>query len=398
MKIENKEWSFLISICSNFVSENINLNKVFSSFKKEFDWTVFYSLAIDNMVIAIVYNELYKLNDIYVPDIIWDKMKLHSKAILNKNLIQTNELTKLTKILNANKLEFVPYKGVTLSHFIYQNLGNRPSLDLDIMIDVKKINKVKNILKINNYIISDNLSDQLFKSLLKNSCEISIKKKVANQFINIDTHWRISKLQLQMNVGIVEMKKESKIVDFYGTKINFLNPEAQFIILAMHHYGKDEMGLKQIIDLGMVIMKYKEELNWTKLIVLSKKWKVFKLTLYSLNICQEILKINLPKQISILINKNCDEKFITKSLNRIHSSKGVMDYNGKNMFIRRIKLHLKVRDNFQIILKIIYLHVVAFFTPIEEDFKNPKKVSTLQWYFTFFKKPFLLYAKFYIKS
>jgi hypothetical protein len=83
-----------------------------------------------------------------------------------------------------------------------------------------------------------------------------------------------------MNVGIVEMKKESKIVDFYGTKINFLNPEAQFIILAMHHYGKDEMGLKQIIDLGMVIMKYKEELNWTKLIVLSKKWKVFKLTLY----------------------------------------------------------------------------------------------------------------------
>ena len=89
MKIENKEWSFLISICSNFVSENINLNKVFSSFKKEFDWTVFYSLAIDNMVIAIVYNELYKLNDIYVPDIIWDKMKLHSKAILNKNLIQT---------------------------------------------------------------------------------------------------------------------------------------------------------------------------------------------------------------------------------------------------------------------------------------------------------------------
>jgi RNAse (barnase) inhibitor barstar len=390
MNKENKEWSFLISICTNSVLSNIDLNTIFIPFKKEFNWTVFYSFAYYNRVIPIVYDELDKLNNISVPELIWDKMNLHSKAVIKNNLTQTNELIKLTKILNSNGLEFIPYKGITLSHFVYQNLGNRLSADLDIMIDIKNLNKVKNVLEQNNYIIPDKISSRLYKADLKNNCEVSIKKKVVNQFIFIDTHWLISSKRLQMNVGVIEMKKESKIMDFFGTKINYLNPEALFIILAMHHYGKEEMDLKQIIDLGMITVKYESELDWTKLILLSKKWKVFRLTLYSLKICQEILNINLPKTISKLINENCDEKFIAKSLDSVYNSKGKFDLNNIDNFTRRIKLHLKIRDDYPTKLKIIYHHLMIIVNPIELDFKNPKKVNTFQWYLTFFKKPFRL--------
>lgn len=394
---KNNEWNFLIKICENFVHKNIDLNSFYFTLKTDFNWNTFYSYTKHHRIITIVYNELYKLKEIEVPSSIWNEMSVYNKIIISNNLSLTNESIKLTNILNDKGLDLLHYKGITLSHFVYQNIGDRPTADIDIMVDIDHVGSIINTLEKNNYQFLNKLSDQLFKIHLKRNCEVSIRKKTADEFVFIDMHWRISNNMLQMNTGFNEMKNESKLVDFFGTKINYLNPEALFITLAMHHYGKEKMvHLKQIIDLGMVIERYKNELDWNKLISLSKEWKVLKLTLYSLKICQKLLNLNVPEHIALLIKKNCDEKFITTYLNTLQNSKGKYVDDVKDDFVRGIKLHLKVRDNFLTKLKVIYYHLLTIILPNEMDFKNPKTATTLQWHLAFFKKPFRLFKNYII--
>ena len=388
-----KEWEFLKIVCTNYVLKNIDLNSKFLTIKENFDWELFYSFANTNKVIPIVYDELKQLENIIIPKKIENNMFFYTKFIIEKNFTYSNELKKLNDVLNTHKIDFVAYKGIILSQYIYQNVGIRPTLDLDIMIKVEDLDKIKNILNLNNYEYSKPLSKNLLKNL-----KFIIKKYIGDKIVYIDTHWRVSNLLLQMKVGYDEMISEAKLINFYGTKINLLNPEAHFIIIAMHHFGKNEMSLKQFIDLVVILEKFKDELNWTKLVMLSKKWKVYKLTLYSLKICQEIINNNLPNKISQLIENECDKKFINKNINSFNLNKGKLNENVKDIFIGRIKLHLKIRDNFWIKLKIAYLHLKAFITPKEVDFKNPRKISSLQWYLTFLKKPFCLFYKFYIKN
>jgi hypothetical protein len=385
--MDNKEWHFLICVCQKFIGGEVDLIKEFDFIENDFNWKSFQRLAYYHRIIAIIYNVLIKIEQIKVPPEIGNQMVIYFKASAKSNLGLTKELIELTNLFKEYDLRMIPYKGVLLSHFVYNNLGARPSADIDIMIDPSQLNQIKQKLDQAGYEVPKHKSSILFESHLKNNCEISINKKLSDQLI--------SNLMLQMNVGYFEMISETTKIDFFGTTINLLKPEALFTVLCMHHYGKEKMvHLKQIIDLGMVLKFHKHEMDWDKLVALSKEWKVYKLTLYSLKICQDLLKIDLPKKIVKQILGNCDQQYVKDYMGSLVNSKGKFADDIKDDFNRGLKLHLKVRDDFITKWKVIYYHWYTIIIPNETDFENPQKISNLGWYLAFLKKPFRLFKSY----
>ena len=63
-----------------------------------------------------------------------------------KSLKSIQELLKLSKVLNENKIDFIPLKGAQLILFYYRNLSLRPIRDIDILVKKEEISKIIEIL------------------------------------------------------------------------------------------------------------------------------------------------------------------------------------------------------------------------------------------------------------
>ena len=393
MESSNKEWSFLIKICDLFIAKNKDLQVVIP---EGLDWDKFIELATHHRVLSIVYDQLVKI-DKDVPNYIHKQLANYFKARTKFNLTLTSELIILLKLFKEKGLGIIPYKGVLLSHFVYGNLGTRPSADIDIMVREEELDEIIKYLDDHQYEVPEKLDSKLWKSYRANNCELSILKFVGDKNISIDTHWKIANRMLQMDVGYRQMKKESTIVDFFGQKINFLNPEALLIITSMHHFGKEKMvHLKQLIDLAMIVKHYGEKLDWEKVVSLSKQWKVFKLTMSSLMMVAELLEMKYPNNIEQQIRSNGNKRFIDNHLDSMTKSKGKYAEDIKDDFTRGLGLHLRLREGMMTKFKVLFFHIQTILVPNILDFRNPKKISSLEWYKAMFLKPFRLIKNYII--
>ncbi len=196
---------------------------------------------IDNLMFEILKEDL---DDAFLER--WKKKCLQNQAMA---VFQGEEIENLCRIFAENKIHYLPLKG-----FYLRNLYPRPDLrfmsDIDVLIDEKKMRKVKKLMKKNGYEVESYnyyMHDEYAKKPF-------VKFEIHRSLVSRDSEY------YGYYSDILERVKENPEQPFQHR----LSLEDQYIFNLVHfykHFTNSGSGIRYLIDSFLFERKYKDVID-----------------------------------------------------------------------------------------------------------------------------------------
>lgn len=241
----------------------------------------------ENEVSLSVYYQLKKLSLLNsIPPQI--NRKLENRFLSNAayNIIHLENLARLAKKLNEKKVPIMILKGAALCDTVYPHIGLRTFCDLDILIQKKDIQKVKEVLKQLDYSISHTHAQHHFSAYQE-----------SNHSLPLEVHWDLvneaSPFQkYAFQLCLEKFWQDAMSFEFRETEALWLSPEHQLIYLSVHMLKEGYSNRKWLYDLYYLLKFFRGGIDWKRLFEECEKYQVKRPVYYALSTLDEIFHIS----------------------------------------------------------------------------------------------------------
>ncbi|MCK5003973.1 MAG: nucleotidyltransferase family protein [Candidatus Aminicenantes bacterium] len=271
-----------------------NSEKLFESV----DWEGVMSLSINHGTLPVVYKKISKLKTGLIPSEVLLRFKDVYHKIVRWNLIQSNQLIKVLKILKKNDIKAIPIKGPVISMQAYGDIGYRMFQDLDLIILPDGFINVYDLLCKEGYEPSIKLSEK--KKKLWNRFRRDIEFKKGKTLIDI--HQRISQGNSSFDI-FKEQFERTEVVGILDQKIDVLSVEDTIVYLCINSAKDQWNSLRMVADLSFLI-RSDPEIDWEVLIKNARSRGILRMILSGLLFISVITKESLPEIVMMEIQKD----------------------------------------------------------------------------------------------
>jgi hypothetical protein len=255
------------------------------------------------------------------------------KDVLLRNQLIVSEILNLSENFNKFDIHFVFLKGAASIFQIERSKSVRYLSDIDVLIDIKDINKLHIMLKkigIKHYF---DISHDYMNSRKNHSLE-TIQ---LNSGINIDLHFRSSSpLDFNFCPFSKNFLKDFDVINMKGINVNVLNINQIYIFSLYQLFARDEINncSSSIVDLILIESLYRNYID-EKYILFNENLKLKKFH----SLWKSLTNLNLNNL------KKFEKGFVIKIFNepRINFSKRI-----KIIFLNLIYFKRSVREKYGI--------------------------------------------------
>lgn len=288
---EEKELLFLLSRVD---PEAVVLEKARSLITPIFDWDSFTSISIKHGTSAISYKNLLKLGSI--PQSIIDKFRNIYNNSLRSNILMVSELDRLIDGMNETGIEVISLKGATASEKIFGDIGLYPSGDIDILVKVEDIDRVRQFLEADGYKLNDKGFDEYREYFIKELYHISL----SNNRYTIEPHWNL--FFRYFTTPPEFWWEESITISSGGKEYTFLSPEKNVLYTSFRLFSKGFVNFRFLVLIAEVIRHYRDNIDWDKLFDYAKEYKFENVLRVALKLSAELLGASIPEEYAKLKN------------------------------------------------------------------------------------------------
>jgi hypothetical protein len=280
----------LLLLLSRVDPEALALEKAQAIIDSCLNWDSFVSLSIKHGTAAIIFKNLVKLDNI--PRIIADKFRNIYNNSLRSNIIMVTELDRLINGLNKDGMEVVALKGSTASEKIFGDIALYPSCDIDILVRVEDIERVRKFLEAEGYELNDKGFDEFRDFFIKELYHISL----SNGRFTVEPHWD---LFFRYFKTPSEFWWDERItVSSGGRQYRFLSPEKNVLYASFRLFSKGFSNFRFLVLIAEIIRYYKNDLDWEKLFHYATEYKFNNVLRLTMKMCHELLDSSIPKEYS----------------------------------------------------------------------------------------------------
>lgn len=219
-----------------------------------------------------------------------EKLKL---KILRSNIRETEHVFKVSKVLKNLQDSCIPV--IVLKGLVVRNLYPRPELrtmsDADILVPLETLGKVSRLMKDMGYRQTKNFEDHGAHIVFKKEGEYPV-----------EVHWTL--INNAFFKGNKEFEKElwQDCMDVQVGKVNALglSVENLAVHLCTHmavHLAYKGFGLRQLIDLTLLVNNYGNEIDWNRFLSKIKVSGIERFTFTVFNLSSELFGMKIPIEI-----------------------------------------------------------------------------------------------------
>ena len=213
---------------------------------------------------------------------------------LRRNLLKFNELHKVLLEFQKNGIPILLLKGSYLAKFIYQNIGLRPMVDLDLMVERDHLQPALEILRKLGYGGSD---------LPLSAEEIDVYKHAPTLekpgLIWLELHWKLTDKDEGLQIEEQDLWQRVKPVQFDNVKAMVLAPEDLVLHICVHAaYGHlFSVQARSVVDLAEILIKEGGCINWETIIDKADRWQAGRGAFLMLYLAQYYLNAPVPNAV-----------------------------------------------------------------------------------------------------
>ncbi len=351
------EKDFIIEI----VKFNTNIEKIEKLIKSnEINWIKLLGFISYHRIAGLVYDKMNKINIRLLDFPVFFSTYMINQSQKIRNDYQLEEIKKIARELNKNKIKYVFLKGSILNHTVFES-GTRSSNDIDILINKDSIQSATKLLNNLGYVQGKyNYKKNIIENFSNEELTLSLKSRGETcPFVKIVNETAIKTIDVDLNFSLdwTPDYNQSKIEEILNNRIKIKISENDIIYsasiydniieLCTHLYKDsaliDIVKKRKVFDLYKFIdIYYYININFKHIDfkVLKKKitfFKAEKFVYFTLKYLIEIFEDFKTKEITSLINEL--EKYIDddRILDTIFDQ-----YNEENKLLTSIKIRDRI--------------------------------------------------------
>ena len=281
-----------------------------------------------------------------------------------RQLQMTHTLVEVSKLLKANQVHNLAFKGPLLSYELYGVFGLKSSIDLDFLIKKEDLIKVeKALLEIGyvpaglNYSKMPKVVWRLFSAFNYHAGYINHDKQH-----EVEMHWKFFASESVFPNTTNEQLTSLRAFSIAGEQVNTLPKEELFIYLSVHGSIHLWGRFKWLLDVRGFLLKYEEDIDWEYILQASNKVNMKRAVLLSVYLCNAFFKTPIPSELE---GYKSDKNLLKLLRMSVDSINGPFKSGSRLRYIRVIML---VRGRLKDVLKgcfflfFYYLSRPLFFT------------------------------------
>lgn len=325
----------LLLHCSCAHIEAHTVKKIKHLVKKDLNWDYLIDVASKHSLRSVLYFHLSRLCSEEVPLDIMGHLRNYHIFNVRKNLLMLGELLKILKLIKAEGIIAVPYKGPILSIDFYGDISLREFGDLDIFVDKKDVIKVKNILISSGYESNLDLDAEKEYNYLKFQREYKFTNK--NNGLCIEIKWYLPLISLSFPKNLLSMNQiKTKIIEINNQEIVSFSDEDLLMILVLHSVSHLWSKMSLICDIAELI-KNSNELDWNKVMESAHFMAIERILYLNLSLVNELFDIKLPKEVKLKIESDNKIEYLKQDVMKII-------FENNYGLLHKIFLRLKIRE------------------------------------------------------
>lgn len=250
------------------------------------DYPGLLKLALSNEVAPILYKNLNGLN--VIPDDVQDRFRNAYLHTTKNNILNSREMVNVLTLLRNKSIEAVPLKGSFASDVVFGNLGYYPATDIDILVKPSDIRLSEDILSGAGYTRNIGISED---DLLSSHYHFIYQKGGHT----VEVHWNLVKryFDIPPDFWWEDMRK----IEHEGIEATMLSIERYIMYLVFRLFDHGFRPLKFFVLISEIVNKYSKEIDWDKLFLFSKEYRMERLVSFTLKLLNNMFDTKMPDDI-----------------------------------------------------------------------------------------------------
>ncbi|EKU97455.1 hypothetical protein Lepto7375DRAFT_6646 [Leptolyngbya sp. PCC 7375] len=308
----NPEISFLLKCARVYlnIDDPCKINQLIQ--QTSLNWDEVIKMAQVHRVLPILHKTLTLVSPQELPDFVLPKLhQLHFKNI-KRNFFLLQELIRFLDILKKHQIDAITFKGPMTAMVAYGDLSLRTFYDLDLLVHSHDFFKLRDIAKNHGYTCDLLMAKEERECLAKLSFqdqELYFNSQKEYSLVNVknriflDIHQGVLSKQFSPLFNTQWIWEHTQQVKIGGHQVLGLTPEVQILVLCAQGVEDCWNHLGKLFDVAILI-KNQPDLDWDKLVKLSKQMDVFPRLLLGLCLIRQLYGFTLPDQIEQQL-QNC---------------------------------------------------------------------------------------------
>ena len=190
-----------------------------------------------------------------VPGSITEELKSSVQANLVGQIRYVAEFFRIREWLDNENIAVIPYKGFWLGESAFGNLADRVSSDIDLFIDLRDLDKVRQIMKGKGYSGHESLEELTDDYIHSELAEYNFDRYEDGICqAHVEFHWRSAMSFYRMGITLDDLRPQIQRGMLQGREVYVFSPAANLLLVVMHHGGKEcYIQLRQILDIAHII-------------------------------------------------------------------------------------------------------------------------------------------------
>jgi len=235
---------------------------------------------------------LNKSHGIEIPQ----REKLNKLHLTNtvRNMLFLHETEIILAALQKAGVPAAGLKGVYLLENIYPDIGTRSMNDIDILVRKPDLPKCLEMMKELGYQPNTyfNLADKNFDTK-----HVPPMQKTNGALVEV--HWTLLEEDEPFTIDAEALWQRTKSARIANVDAQALSVEDLILHLSMHltyqHYLN--LGLRGLMDIALVIHKFRLEIDWRKLVLIARSWGSERVTALTLQLVETQLNVPIPAEV-----------------------------------------------------------------------------------------------------
>jgi len=281
------EWSLLRAACSTAGSQE-KLERIRSLLVSPIRWKSLADLAERHGVLPLLCQALLSIDP--VPPEEMRGLKQRYQVNLHKALFLSRELIRIVENLSARGIEVIPYKGLSLAETLYGDIALRQSGDIDLLVRVLDVPRIKQAVQELGYTQHSPLSPALERAYLESGYECAFDGAAGRNLLEVQ--WAIQPRFYSVDFDMDGLFQRARTVTVVGHTMKTPSNEDLFIVLALHAAKHVWGRLIWVSDLARIIAL--PTLNWQWIGEQARKMGIVRVLRVTLILANRLLETPIP--------------------------------------------------------------------------------------------------------
>lgn len=269
------------------------------------DWTFFLDMAENHAIRPQVASMLNQLSKELVPAGVIAQLKEVRQKLAFQQMANAAEFLHIQKLLQAEGITAVPYKGFWLGYTAYGDLGEREGRDIDVLFAPQDLGSLQKIMFARGYQTEQGSLGDNARAVLDYHGEYNFDKFSGTERLYLfEFHASASNQKLGFKIGLPDLQEQIQTAFFKGQPIRVFSPSAQLYLAVVHHGAKDAwLSLKFVLDVAKLLQRYGDQLDWPWLLAINKRFDTTGLFWVGLGLAQSLCGIAVPIEVQAELDR-----------------------------------------------------------------------------------------------